>query len=374
MKISKLDFIELIDNSKEIRNLELSGVLIDDVGRALHGYTFVNCNFDGNIGGGGYFRCVFINCRLTKIDSKFETSVFFNCAFEMCTIDSEVCFGGNYLINCVCKGLRSFLDEYPDSNSFIGCDIEDRISDYPTYHLKGHGPQEEFEINTNSKTENNNQIKEKMGQEHYDQWVMRTNAARQDNLCGGNRIFSNENFFIDKYAKSNILDIGCGTGHRTFPKWNKRNLNFSGLEKFQNLIDASSYKEKIFLADISEKEFKETVRKISIENIDIAFLFGGVINGLIDKEKQNMTWDNFNFLLDKCNYILIDTLTHFSWYETAETGKEEQLNPDFPTQYFYSKKELEKLNNTHSLEFCEELTEDLGPVRRTHYLLRKKGN
>jgi hypothetical protein len=147
MKISKLDFIELIDNSKEIRNLELSSVLMDRVGGpGLWGYTFVNCNFDGDIGVGGYFRCVFINCRLTKIENtKFETSVFFNCAFEMCTIDSEVYFGGNYLINCVCKGLRSFLDEYPDSNSFIGCDIEDRIHDYPKYHLKGHGPQEEFE-------------------------------------------------------------------------------------------------------------------------------------------------------------------------------------------------------------------------------------
>ncbi len=211
-----------------------------------------------------------------------------------------------------------------------------------------------------------------MRQREYDQWVCTTNVTQQEQLCGGSKISNNERYFIDRYAKKNILDIGCGTGRRTFPEWIKRNLNFYGIEKFENLINESKCKEKILQADISSNEFIERVEELLAEKFDIAFLFGGVINGIIDRNLQENTWKNFKFLLNKCDYILIDTLSHFDWFETAETGKEIQLFDLFPTQYFYSRIEIEKLNNEFEIEICEERTENIKDLERTHFLLRKK--
>jgi hypothetical protein len=151
-------------------------------------------------------------------------------------------------------------------------------------------------------------------------------------------------------------------------------MNFYGIEKFQNLIDDSHYKENILHTDISSKEFIERVEELMTKKFDIAFLFGGVINGIIDRNLQIITWENFKFLLDKCDYILIDTLTHFPWFSTAEIGQEIQLFQVVPVQYFYSKKELDKLNNELEFEFCEERTENIGNLKRTHYLIRKKKN
>ncbi len=144
MGLSKKAFIKLINNSKEISNLELSDALMGGI--QFMGYTFVNCNFT-KVVGGFFGRCVFSNCRFTEIDNpKFETSVFFNCALEMCTFDAPVQFHGNYLINCTCNGLMSHVDNNPNMNSFIGCDIEDHISDYPAYGLLGCGLQKEGRV------------------------------------------------------------------------------------------------------------------------------------------------------------------------------------------------------------------------------------
>lgn len=211
-----------------------------------------------------------------------------------------------------------------------------------------------------------------MGQEQYDLWVQTTTPNQQDSLCGGNQISENEKYFIDKYASSIIIDIGCGTGHRTFPEWTRRQLNFYGFEKFQNLIEDSRYRDKIILADIANVNFKDKINAILENKISIAFLLGGVINGIIEGQGQNNTWGNFTYLLDKCKYILIDTLTHFSWYNSADSGKKEQLFHLVPTQYFYSKKEIEILNNKYNIEICEERTENIGHLKRTHYLLRRK--
>jgi SAM-dependent methyltransferase len=214
----------------------------------------------------------------------------------------------------------------------------------------------------------------KMAQETYNQWVKETNANQQDNLCGGSQISKNEMYLINEYAKDYILDIGCGTGHRTFPLWNERKLDFNGFEKFQNLIDSSKYGEKIILSDIGNANFQETITDKLMDNTSIAFLFGGVINGIIDKQKQEITWGNLKFILEKCTYVVVDTLSHFKWFDSADNGQVIKLFHLFPPQYFYSKKEIENLNNKYNIEICEELSENIGQLKRTHYLLRSKKN
>jgi len=209
-----------------------------------------------------------------------------------------------------------------------------------------------------------------MSQECYDQWVRNTPANYQDKLCGGNQISQNEMYFINTYGKSVILDIGCGTGHRTFPEWKRRGLDFYGIEKFNNLIVESEYRDRIIQADIGDPGFLDSIA--TIRNIEIAYLFGGVINGFIATDIRENAWKNFRLLLDKCNYILIDTLTHFPWYHVYASGMEVQLFNNAPIQYFYSEQEIKKLNNMHELEVCEQINEQIGQLQRTHYLLKKK--
>lgn len=213
-----------------------------------------------------------------------------------------------------------------------------------------------------------------MSQERYNQWVTTTSANQQNILCGGTKISENEKYFIDTYAKDIILDIGCGTGYRTFPVWFERKLNFYGFEKFQNLIDASEHHDKIILSDIGNVNFQKTIKDKLKGDISIAFLFGGVINGIIDRHAQERTWENFKFLLEKCDYLLIDTLTHFSWFNTEESGQVVELFHVVPPQYFYAKKEILDLNNKYGLEICKELTESIGHLKRTHYLITRKKN
>ncbi|MCK9254946.1 MAG: hypothetical protein M0Q45_06500 [Bacteroidales bacterium] len=63
-----------------------------------------------------------------------------------------------------------------------------------------------------------------MGQEQYNLWVQRTKTDQQNEFCGGRQVSKNEKYFIENYALNNILYIGCGTGHRTFPIWIEKNL------------------------------------------------------------------------------------------------------------------------------------------------------
>lgn len=219
-----------------------------------------------------------------------------------------------------------------------------------------------------------------MTQKDYNDWVATLNISRHDHLCGGTQLTENEKYFIDQYAKKTILDIGCGTGHRTFPVWISKNFNFCGIEKFINLIDGSRHKASIINEDITSKKIEncfinvfDKLRLNKVERIDVSFLFRGVINGFLDKETQENAWSNFSKLLNKCDFILIDTVSHFDWFRTQDYGYVLKLLDDTPPQYFYSEKEIILLNNKHSLEIHEIKTEYIdNHFKRTHYLLRKK--
>jgi SAM-dependent methyltransferase len=213
-------------------------------------------------------------------------------------------------------------------------------------------------------------------QEIYDKFVKETPPGTQDYLCGP-FVSKNELYYFDNYVRNYILDIGCGTGHRTFPEWIKRNLKHKGVEKFPNLIEFSRYGHDIVQADISDKSFIDKLKEAKVikdekERIDIAFLIGLVINGIFGPEGHEMLFNNIKELLLYCDYALIDTFTHFDWFETAEKGRGEKLIPSVPCQYFYSEQELTALINHSNLQIVETRTEPIMNYMRTHYLLRSK--
>jgi SAM-dependent methyltransferase len=222
-----------------------------------------------------------------------------------------------------------------------------------------------------------------MNQLKYDSWVEKTSSSTQDQFCGGSKISNSEKYFIDKYTNRNILDIGCGTGKRTFPEWLKRKVNFYGVEKFDHLINASKYSDKIFKSDITHIQFQKDLIEIffqmKLEKVEISFLLGGVINSFIDNNLRKIAFQNLDCLSQFSEYILVDTLSHFDWFSQIKKGKIEELVPElFPPQYFYSEQELYKLFEFNNLKIIESKIENIpvanGSLERKHYLLKNQLN
>ena len=92
----------------------------------------------------------------------------------------------------------------------------------------------------------------------YDNWSQNSPANKQEMFCGGDLISTNEKYFINTYAKSNCLDVGCGTGNRTFLYYESHEshdeaMKALGIEKFP-----TSEKEKF----VSHKELNKFIEAI----------------------------------------------------------------------------------------------------------------
>jgi SAM-dependent methyltransferase len=211
-------------------------------------------------------------------------------------------------------------------------------------------------------------------QSDYQNWAKNTSPQEQEMLCGSNHISENEKYFIEKYAKNNCIDIGCGTGNRTFKEYERKGINYVGIEQFEHLKKYSQFPAKIQIKDITSDSFQ--LDGIGNKKFDIAFYFGGVINGFVSTNARLIGWGNIEQVAKKyANYILFDTLSHFSWFrdENKEKGEVIQLFPTAPPQYFYSLKELKTLFAKHYLEIVEEKEEPAYHFRRTHFLLKYVG-
>lgn len=209
-------------------------------------------------------------------------------------------------------------------------------------------------------------------QKQYNEFVETTSAKEQDKYNGGPGLSSSEEYFIMKYAETSVLDIGCGTANRTFPVYNKSNLKATGIEKFNNLINASNYKDQIVKLDLGDPDFLN--HKTFKSNFDLAVCLGGVINGFIDEELRLQAWKNLAGLLynSSIDSLLVDTFANVSWYDTGEVGKTHRVAPIAPPQYMYSRKELLALFNELKLEVAEESIDSSCGVSIAYYLLKRK--
>ena len=211
-------------------------------------------------------------------------------------------------------------------------------------------------------------------QSTYQNWAKNTSPREQEILCGSGYISDNEKYFIEKYATSNCIDIGCGTGNRTFKEYERKGIDYIGIEQFEHLKEYSHFPTKIQLKDITSDNF--LIDGIGNQKFDIAFYFGGVINGFVSTNARLTGWENIEQVAKKyANYILFDTLSHFPWFrdENKENGDVINLLPAAPPQYFYSLKELKTLFAKHQLEIVEKKEEPVYHFRRTHFLLKYVG-
>jgi hypothetical protein len=211
-------------------------------------------------------------------------------------------------------------------------------------------------------------------QSTYQNWAKNTSPREQEMLCGSGYISDNEKYFIEKYATNNCNDIGCGTGNRTFKEYERKGIDYIGIEQFEHLREYSHFPAKILLKDITSDSF--LIDGIGNQKFDIAFYFGGVINGFVSTNARLTGWENVEQVAKKyANYILFDTLSHFPWFrdENKENGEVINLLAAAPPQYFYSLKELNTLFAKHHLEIVEEKEEPVYHFRRTHFLLKYGG-
>lgn len=213
----------------------------------------------------------------------------------------------------------------------------------------------------------------------YDSFAQNSSIQHQEMLCGPKPSQSggNELYYIENYAQTTILDIGCGTGHRTFPEYIKKNIKYFGVEKFENLINASRYKSHIIKGDLCSEDFISILEDQNLiveigNSFDLTVLFGGVVNSFISNDYRNIAWKNISLLLRKSRYILFDSLTHFNWYKNDLEGKavELEIPVEIPPQYFYSKRELEKIFSENGIKLIETKSENIpGGFERTHFLI-----
>jgi hypothetical protein len=210
-------------------------------------------------------------------------------------------------------------------------------------------------------------------QKDYDDWANSQPIDRLDIYSGGNKISTEEAKYIDRFREYKIIDIGCGTGHRTFPKYIGEGIEFIGFEKFEHLWSASKYYDRIIIGDFAKHNFIKLFED-SKDNQKkrVAFLLGGVVNGLIEGYYRKTAWENISTLLKnkQVEYVLFDTLGHFEWFNKTLTGRQVQLMPMLPWQYFYSDKELYNIFDTLGMECVETKKEKIYGMDKILYLLK----
>jgi SAM-dependent methyltransferase len=196
-----------------------------------------------------------------------------------------------------------------------------------------------------------------MHQELYDSWARGINHQVHDLICLEYRSAEGEYILLRMPNLSTILDIGCGTGHRTLSRWMKRGLAFCGIEKFQNLIDGSNHAEHIIQGDIADPNFdalfpaiREKLQLQEGEKISVVVLFGCVVESLLDESLREIAWANFAKLLEFSNRIVFDVTFDNSYeFYTAEQGHITERKGIIPHQYCYSFREIQALNAKHGL-------------------------
>ena len=207
-----------------------------------------------------------------------------------------------------------------------------------------------------------------MNQLDYDNWLNYHSYEYHESFSGHDHILKNEKYFIQKYAKSKVLDLGCGTGNRMGEYYYKNKIDWKGIDFCKHLIEASRYKENIQIADLSKEYFLSAEEKYNL-----SVCIGGVICGLLCEKRRDAFWKNIAKMLEmNCEYFLFDTVYWTFGFCGCKKGVTRKLFPFLPPQYFPSELELQQIFDDNNLEIVEKKLEVFNGINRIHYLIKKK--
>lgn len=210
-------------------------------------------------------------------------------------------------------------------------------------------------------------------QKEYDRFFEESNTGTLDGYCNVDFLDLYEKAILKMETKTKrLMDVGCGSGNRLFDFYNRSGIEYYGVEKSINFINGSKHKDKIFQLDLTNRkyfsQFREIVHNLDFVNYDTIALFGGVINGLIDKNQRGIGWENIEKMLRHDTYLIIHSIGDRRWYYSGNIGKCLKLinNVDFPNQYLYTRKELGNIFEQHKLKIINEYNLDLPAVTLKH--------
>lgn len=190
--------------------------------------------------------------------------------------------------------------------------------------------------------QDNHDLGEANAQLSYDAWT----TSRQAEACeryNAPGINSMEKELIGSLKPDNLVDIGCGTGKRTFPFYKTSGIRVIGIEKFMQFIDASPYCDDILIGDIGAEVLPILIQS-HFGKFDVAAMWGGTFCGIHTKKGRMTAFENIAHLLKKKGHLILDTLRiHEIDFEHGVRGSI-QKKPDFrPPQYFCTLPELSDL-------------------------------
>ncbi len=217
-------------------------------------------------------------------------------------------------------------------------------------------------------------------QKEYDRFFEESNTGTLDGYCNVD--------FIDLYEKAilkletktkRLVDVGCGSGNRLFDFYNRAGIEYYGVEKSINFINGSKHKDKISQLDLTNPQyfsrFNEIMHNLNFLNYDTISLFGGVINGFIDKNQRDIGWKNIEKMLRNDTYLILHSLGDRRWYCSGNIGKCLKLVNDdvFPNQYLYSRNELCNIFKQHNMKILNEYNLDLpaATLKHSFFVIRK---
>ena len=170
--------------------------------------------------------------------------------------------------------------------------------------------------------------------------------------------------------KSVVLEIGCGTFHRTGPYYNKNGISFYGVEPLKNIVQRSDFHQHIFVETFN-LDFLQRYPKIQHKEFTAVILLGGMINGIHCPTLQDSFWKALRLLSRNCEVIIMDTLVrskdNFSYHKSKQ-GFAYSHQGALPIQYYFSRNELQNLFDTYGFSVAVEGIDILGVGSKTFVL------